>query len=376
MTVALVVLGFVAVFVLLYILYRGKRPTAAAGRLSDRGSALHSGEEAGPRPFDRVRPDREERSVILEAYPALGEIPYVPVQEGLCPVPYCFVDDAIKETLRRKVSGLPTVSTVSLNLLRLLQDPQSNSGEVTTLVSTNPAFSAKVLRTVNSAYFGQAEKVTAIGRAITLLGYNNVRSLLVEDMVNNTVPAVRGDDRQRHVRLWSHSAVVSACAGHLGRSLFGLPEYALGTMGLLHDIGRYLFPLLEKRGEPVPDLPALIREDRQYHINHAAIGAFIARKWQLPDAVADTIEHHHAPCFSQPETIPESVVQQAFVVCLADLISKTLGYSGEDEQVLPVREEYYRKFNLSGNIVDLITPALIRDMEKARQTVESYAGAA
>jgi putative nucleotidyltransferase with HDIG domain len=376
MTVTLVVLGLVAVCVLLYFLYRGKQPAAAAGRLSDRVPALHPGQEAEPRPFDRVRPDWEERSVILEAYPVLGEIPYVSVREGLCPVPYYLVDDAIKETLRRKVSGLPTVSTASLNLLRLLQDPQSNSGEVTTLVSTNPAFSAKILRTVNSAYFGQAEKVTAIGRAITLLGYNNVRSLLVEDMVNNTIPAVRGDDRQRHVRLWSHSAVVSVCAGHLGRSLFGLPEYALGTMGLLHDIGRYLFPLLEKRGDAVPDLPAPIREDRQYRINHAAIGAVIARKWQLPDTVADTIEHHHAPCFSPPETIPESVVQQAFLVCLADLICKTLGYSGEDEQVLPVRKEYYRKFNLSDNIVDLITPALIRDMEKARQTVESYAGGA
>ncbi len=374
MTVALVVLGFVAVFVLLYLSYRGKRTPATAGRLSDRGNALHSGEEAGPRPFDPVRPDREERSFILEAYPALGEIPYVPVQEGLCPVPYCFVDDAIKETLLRKVSGLPTVSTASLNLLRLLQDPQSNSGEVTTLVSTNPAFSAKVLRTVNSAYFGQAEKVTAIGRAVTLLGYNNVRSLLVEDMVNNTVPAVRDEDRQRHVRLWSHSAVVSVCAGHLGRSLFQLSEYTLGTMGLLHDIGRYFFPLLEKGNDPPPDLPVLIREDRQYRINHAAIGAVIARKWQLPDTVADIIEYHHAPSFFPPEEIPEGVVQQAFLVCLADLICKVMGYAGEDEEIPPLREEYYRKFNLSGDIVDLITPSLIRDMEKARQTVESYAG--
>lgn len=376
MTVTLAVLGFVVVFVLLYILYRGKQPAAAAGRTAGRSAAFRPGNETGLLPSARVKPDQDERSVILEAYPALGEIPYVPVREGLCPVPYCFVDDAIKETLRREVSGLPTVSTASLNLLRLLQDSQSNSGEVTALVSTNPAFSAKVLRTVNSAYFGQAEKVTAIGRAITLLGYNNVRSLLVEDMVNNTIPAVRGDDRQRHVRLWSHSAVVSVCAGHLGRSLFALPEYALGTMGLLHDIGKYLFPLLEKMGDPAPDLPAVIREDRQYHINHAAIGAVIARKWQLPDAVADTIEHHHAPCFSPPETIPDSVVRQAFLVCLADLICKILGYFGEDEQVVPVREEYYRKFNLSENIVDLITPALIRDMEKARQTVESYAGSA
>jgi putative nucleotidyltransferase with HDIG domain len=248
--------------------------------------------------------------------------------------------------------------------------------EVTTLVSTNPAFSAKVLRTVNSAYFNQAEKVTAIGRAITLLGYNNVRSLLVDDMVNNALPAARDEDRQSQVRLWSHSAVVSVCVGHLGRSLFGLSEYALGTVGLLHDIGKYFFTLLEREGDPAQELPALIREERRYHINHAAIGAVIAREWQLPEAVAETIEHHHAPSFSPPEDIPESVAKQVFLVCLADLLCKAMGYAGEDEEILPLREEYYRKFNLSGDVVDLVTPALIRDMEKARQTVESYAGTA
>ncbi len=376
MTVVLVALGLVIILVLLYIMYRGKQPAAAAGSPPDRSTALDPGDEAGPLSFSRVRSDLDERSVILEAYPALSEIPYVAVREGLRPVPYVLIDDAVKETLRRKVSGLPAVSTASLNLFRLLQDPQSNSGEVTTLVSTNPAFSAKVLRTVNSAYFGQAEKVTAIGRAITLLGYNNVRSLLVEDMVNNALPAVRDEDRQSHVRLWSHSAVVSACAGHLGRSLFQLSEYTLGTIGLLHDIGRYFFPLLEKGNDPPPDLPVLIREERQYRINHAAIGAVIARKWQLPDTVADIIEYHHAPAFFPPEEIPEGVVQQAFLVCLADLICKVMGYAGEDEEIPPLREEYYRKFNLSGDIVDLITPSLIRDMEKARQTVESYAGGA
>ncbi len=374
MMVVLVALGFVVLLVLVYIICHGRQTEKAAGVPSVSGVTFPLAEETGPLSLARVRPDRDERSLVLEAYPALSEIPYIPVKEGLCPVPYVFVDDAIKDTLRRKVSGLPMVSATSLNLLRLLQDPRSNSGEVTTLVSTNPAFSANILRTVNSAYFSQVEKVTAIGRAITLLGYNNVRSLLMDDMVNNTLPASRVEDRQGHLRLWSHSAVVSVCAGHLGRTLFGMSEYALGTVGLLHDIGKYFSPLLNREDDPSPDMPALIREEREYHINHAAIGAVIARKWQLPEMVAETIEHHHDPSFYPPENIPESVSKAVFLVCLADLLCKVMGYAGEDEEILPVREEYYRKFNLSGDVVDLITPALIRDMEKARQTVESYAG--
>lgn len=372
MQILFISLGSIILIVIVYVIYRVKRlgkviqKVAAGSTVAD----LKKREEA----FfsDRMQKTANWRAVLLETYPSLKEVDYVPVEEGLFPVSHLAVDDAVKKRLEEKVSSLPPVSAASLKLLNLLQDPESNPGEITSLVSTNPVFSAKVLQTVNSVYFRQSERVISVGRAITLLGYSNVRSLVLEDVLYNATPSMQCKDRELYVKVWIHSAVVSACAGHLGKSLFRLSEYTMGTIGLLHDIGKYFFQLLERRDDSESDFPAVISEEKRYGMNHAVIGAVIAHKWQLPENVTETIEHHHSPSFFPPESVPQRIIKECFIVCLSDLICKVLGYAGQDGELLPLRNGYYERFGLNKDLSDLVTPALVRDIEKAHQTVLSY----
>lgn len=312
----------------------------------------------------------EEKAAVREAYPVLQAIPYVIPAEGIYPLSSPMVDNHIKTMLLSKISILP-VGTPSLSLLNLLQKPESNAREVTSLVSTNPSFSAKVLQAANSVYFHQTEKVTSIGRAITLLGYSNVRALILDDLLSSSIPAVRDRDRESYMRIWTHSAVVSAVAGHIGK-LFRLPEYTLGTVGLLHDIGKFFLETIFRPDGSAEGLTGVIREDRQYGINHAVIGAIIADQWQLPRIITDSIEHHHSPCFVTPEHVPEAARKYSVVICLADLISNIMGIGSGDAEYLPLRREYNEMSGFTGDISDYITPELIMDIEKARQTVQSY----
>ncbi len=312
----------------------------------------------------------EEKSAMLEAYPVLQAIPYITPRAGAYPLSLLMVNDGIRTMLLSKLSMIP-VGTPSLTLLSLLQDPLSNAREVTSLVSTNPAFSAKVLQTINSAYFNQLEKVTSVGRAITLMGYNNVRSLILEDLLSNSVAAIRDRDREGYTKIWTHSAVVSACAGHIGK-WFGLPEYTMSTIGLLHDIGAFFLETIFRPDGNAEGFAGIIREDKQYGINHAVIGAIIAEKWKLPDIIRDAIEYHHSPAFVSPDAIPEAVRKYSPVIYLADLICNVMGFGGVNDEYLPLRTEYNQMLGLSGNLADLVTPSLVRDMEKARATVKSY----
>lgn len=111
-------------------------------------------------------------------------------------------------------------------------------------------------------------------------------------------------------------------------------------------------------------------------MNHAFAGEIIARKWQLPGTVTETIGYHHAPSFLPPEGIPQKVVKQSFIICLSDLVCNAPGYAGEDRKLQALKNEYYKRFGLSDDLSDLVTPALIRDIEKAYLTVLSYANAA
>ena len=374
-TMFFISLGSIIVILIAYTIYRVRQFKGNARRSSTSFTVADLKKREDAFLSAQLQKATTDKAAVLEACPALREVHYIHVTEGLFPVSHLAVDDIIKKTLEQKVSTLPPVSTTSLTLLDLLYDPESNPGEVTSLVSTNPVFSAKILQTINSVYFNLPQRVTSVGRAITLLGYNNVRSLVFEDILYNTLPPIQETHRELYINMWTHSAVVSACAGYLGKSLFRLSEYTLGTIGILHDIGKYFFQLLEKRENSETGLPTVIEEEKWYGMNHAIIGAIIAHKWQLPDIVTGTIEHHHSPSFFSPDRIPETCLKESLIVCLADLICKVLGYIGQDGDLLPIRDEYYERFRLKSDLAEIVTPGLIKDIEKAHQTVQSYMSA-
>ena len=367
-------LGFIIVILIGYTIYRVRQLKGGMRRPPMVFSVSDLKKKDDAFLSARLQKIESDKATVIESFPALREVSYVQVAEGLFPLSNLAVDDTIKKTLEQKIAELPPVSATSVVLLDLLRNPESNSGEITSLVSTNPVFSAKILHTINSAYFNLPQRVSSVGRAITLLGYNNVRALVFEDILKSTLPASKEEDRERHVNIWTHSAVVSACTGHLGKSLFRLSEYTLGTIGLLHDIGKYFYYLLERREDAETGLPTIIEEEKLYGMNHAVIGSIIAHTWQLPGVITGAIEHHHSPSFFPPERIPGTCLKESLVVCLSDLICKVLGHAGLDGDLLPVREEYYKRYGIKNDLAEIVTPGLINDIEKAHYTVRSYAG--
>jgi HD-like signal output (HDOD) protein len=313
-----------------------------------------------------------ETEAVLKAYPIFRSVPYSPVVEGAWPMSPDRIDGGLKERIEERVSSLGPIKTNSVKLLNLLKDPSSNPGEITAVVSTNPGFSAKILQSANSAYFNLPQKITSVGRAITHLGYNNVRSLVLQDALQGVLPKDSSMDSKTRIKIWVHSAIVSVCAGYLGKKIFTFSEYDLATMGLLHDIGKYFIPDAAEEALIDPNLPLVGREEMSYGMNHATLGSIVVRHWQLSDVISRAIGYHHHPTFLPPETIPGEYVKYSFVICLSDLIGKLLDYDGENSDILPLRDEYYTTFALPKDPAELITQALLKEVEKTRLTVTSY----
>ncbi len=313
-----------------------------------------------------------ETEAVLKLYPVLRNIPYSPVAEGNWPMSPDAVDKTLKKTIQERIPTPGPIRNSSVRLLNLLKDPESNPSEITSIVSTNPVFSAKILQSVNSAFFSLDHKMTSVGRAITLLGYNNVRSLILQDAMQGMIPRRTFANPAGYYRIWVHSAIVSACAGYLGKKIFGLPEYDLATMGLLHDIGKYFFNILDYVPASHQDLPAIVQEEESYGVNHALLGSIAAKNWQLSDPIADAVAYHHHPTFLPPQSIPEEYAKYSFIICLSDLVGKLLDYDQEEKEILPIRDEYFETWGLKNDVARLITPLLIKEAHKARFIVESY----
>ncbi|MCX8110649.1 MAG: HDOD domain-containing protein [Syntrophorhabdaceae bacterium] len=309
---------------------------------------------------------------IINPKTILWDIEYVEIGKNIYPAGIEQINDEIKKNLEDKIGSIPQIPSSSMRLMNLLLNPESNIKEIVSLVSTHPVFSAKILQTVNSIYFSLPEKITSIGRAITLLGYNNVRALVFHETIRNTMHRKGEYDAGRYLKIWAHSAMVSACAGYIGKQLFQFSEYDISTAGLLHDIGKFYLINMEFGIEIVSDLPTLIKEEHRYGLNHSVAGTYIATHWMLPDFIVKGIEYHHHPSFFPPQSIPEVYLKSCFALCLADLVAKAIGYSAEDEKILPIMPEYFQIFGIDKSLEGIITTELFRYIEKARFTVESF----
>jgi HD-like signal output (HDOD) protein len=370
-TVTILFLAALLVLFLVYVLFPEKKDSRpSSGRVKETAKGKTDKQAAPPPPL--TQSSEVQGRTFLESYPGLADIAQLPVAEGWVLTATEDVDHRVIQTVKERISIIKPMPVSYLKLMNLLRNPESNPGEITSLTTTHPVFSARILRAVNSAYFNRPEKVMSVGRAITLLGYNSVRALVLQETLHAVVPEERRGDRETYNKTWAHSAVVSACAGYLAKNVFRLSEYELATMGLLHDLGKYFIHMLEPRTDAVSEAPLVLREEWRYGINHASLGSLIANSWQLSESIVKCIEYHHHPAFSPVASIPKHSVQPCFVVCLSDLICKSLGYCADDTDRLQIRPEYYELFQLQPDLQDVVTPRLLKEIEKTHNTVQSY----
>ena len=362
----------IAIFVLIAILLLTRKKGTRAPTSSPSRKVVKQPEIVSESSIEQPQHEKTtQHTISANSHLVFPKVTYSPLGEGICPTHLENVDKKTKNKINKKVSDLRPLPAASSKLYSLLRTPDSSAKEITAVVSTNPILSAKILRTVNSAYYSLPEKISSVGRAIILLGYNNVRSLVYQDTMQYAFSGEQNKDAGFN-ELWTHSTVVSACALYLGQNVFRYSENDLATIGLLHDMGKYFLQLLKSKGEKGENIPTIIHEEKQYGINHALIGSLIVKNWQLPDTITKSIEFHHYPIFLPPESIPEPFRKLSFIVCLSDLICKVLGYTCQSDEILPIRSEYFKMFGLSTELQATATRTLIREIEKARSMVESF----
>ena len=207
------------------------------------------------------------------------------------------------ETILKKldhIDDLPTLPSIVLEVDRLLQDYDTPMEKLTATIEKDQAMVPKLLKLVNSAFFGLPSKVSEISRAISLLGFNTVRNAIVSISV---VEAFKTNGKSECFNIqgfWTHSIAVAVTSKYLAcNTHFKAPETAF-TGGLLHDIGKIVLALYfndifsnvwasaEKNKMSFYDA-----ERKEIPITHAQIGSYLAKKWHLPSDLVDIIQNHH-----------------------------------------------------------------------------------
>lgn len=233
---------------------------------------------------------------------------------------------------------LPPMKSTVLRIMELLRDPEVMTATLAETVRYDPILATRVLRLANSALYSLRRPVTTIQKALDAIGTRSLYDLVMLDaMADGFGTEIRNSVFIKTI--WEHSVAVGLLSRELIRMLKLQGGEEAFVCGLLHDIGKILMlradvERFESLLEYSDEAAMLEWEEKIYGFDHTEVGAYVANKWRLPDAVCSVIMHHHAPAKSS-----QSVVM-ANVVNAADLIANIHGYGLrlEDEKAFLVSE--------------------------------------
>jgi len=201
------------------------------------------------------------------------------------------------DSLLEEVVTLPSMPDSLARLNRLLDDPDVSMRQLAAAISADPSIAMKTLRLVNSAYYGLGQEVTTVEHAVVLLGVRVIKNLVLTAAV---FEVIRGSAVRFLRHAVSCAVAMRTLAGHgqLAKAVHA-PEEAF-VFGLLHEIGKVILgEYLPEQYANVADLarsrgmPWHEAEQQIIGVDHAALGAQLARNWRLSPMVVNAIAGQH-----------------------------------------------------------------------------------
>ncbi|MEO8698398.1 MAG: HDOD domain-containing protein [Kofleriaceae bacterium] len=205
------------------------------------------------------------------------------------------------ETTRitKALDSLPTLPIVALRIGEVVHSKNVSVQQVADILRTDPATSAKLLRLVNSPYFGIPGGVSDVARAIPFVGFNTLYQLVLSISVLETLGSKDGAFDIRS--LWIHSLTVATAAREIATEIKFADAGGCFTAGLLHDMGKIALAKVDP--EKLNLAFASVRDEgitmeaaeRKHGLApHDRIGSRLARQWKFPATLATPIEQHHS----------------------------------------------------------------------------------
>ncbi len=216
------------------------------------------------------------------------------------------------ENLLKHSDEMASLPQIYHKLSEILKDPDSTPSEISQTIQMDPNIAGKVLKTVNSAFYGLPQQIASIDQAVTLLGRNPLNHLISTAIITGMLARVRCHGFKMR-EFWEHSVLTALISKFLYAQVASRDESeTIFLGGLLHDIGRLLMahhsPVLCQRVSDLmlADVGGIDRSETEVlGFNHAVVGAQLLLKWQLPPLLVACAEFHHRP--ERSENFPGEV---------------------------------------------------------------------
>jgi putative nucleotidyltransferase with HDIG domain len=277
----------------------------------------------------------------------------------------------LRRYIEKAMVDLPAMPAVIMEVIRATDRDGVTTNEVESLLSKDPALATKVLKVVNSAYFGLPRQITNISHAVAILGFQQVRNLAMSLGVLNALSSTNPRVQEIQMLFWQHS-FASGTAAELIAKRKGLQRKDVEMIfvgGLLHDIGRlflltlFNIPYQQVMKESIQrNLPVRLVEKKVLGTSHAELGADLAEKWNFPDELVSMIRCHDGEfppgepypeyCIHIADILSDAIAEQEFVGLKTPILPRAADWAG-------FKAEDYEEIKLN----------MIASVERAKQVL-------
>ncbi|MBI5462966.1 MAG: HDOD domain-containing protein [Gammaproteobacteria bacterium] len=272
---------------------------------------------------------------------------------------------------------LASLPEVVMRTIDLINDPKTSAAEIGQVLGEDPALTARLLKIVNSPFYGFPSRIDTVSRAITVIGTLELLDLI---LATSVVKAFRGipNDLVDMDSFWEHSLYTGVVARILAGRMRAPNTERYFIAGLLHDIGALA---LYKQA---PDISAIaLRRAREeiapLHVieqellgfDHSEVGGELMRAWHLPETLVNAIRFHHIPQQAEQHLLEASLVHLADVIACAVHDPAT-----ENGRVPPMESSAWDLTGLQTQIMESVITEADAQFEDARAVILPRASAA
>ena len=267
------------------------------------------------------------------------------------------------QKLIKKIDDLPTLPRTVLKITELVNDPKSSAKDLARIIADDQVLTARLLKLVNSSFYGFPQRISTVTGAIVLLGFDAIRSLLLTTSLFDLFANRNRQKKKDQERFWDHSLGCAVGAKVIGNYLRHDKIEELFVSGLLHDIGK-IVEMIFLQDEFANIVAAVNKENilmttaenKVLGFNHAEVGKLLVEKWNLPVKLVQVIAHHHQPHNAGNFALEAAIVHLADIFCRA----LNIGYGG-DNKIPPLNKLAWERLKIRFSAIDTIMATMRRE---------------
>jgi len=228
-------------------------------------------------------------------------------------------------TPQELVSGvvrLVSLPEVCIRVNEMMDDPVVNATDIGKVIAQDTSLTARLLKIVNSAFYGFQARIDTVSRAVTVIGLRELRGLVLAASAVESFSKLPNDVLNL-VNFWRHSVYCGVVAQLLAQKCNVLHSERLFIAGLLHDIGKLVITnkmINESREvikrvetKKIPDYDA---EQAILGFDHAEVGGELLKEWNMPESLCNAVKYHHRPRAAMEPTIEICIAHIANIITI------------------------------------------------------------